>query len=164
MLSEIVIASATPSRGFPIMLSFKDVSDVRKFAAAEGIEFISFYVSDIDGRFRNVTIPTAYFTEKTVSEGIGIDASNLGFAAVDRSDMLIKPDLNFAFLDPVEPDAKILYFVCDIVNIDTEESFSQDLRHIVGKAVAALARRASPTRSRSAWNSSSTSSTIFTAP
>ena len=120
------------------MLSFKDVSDVRKFAAAEGIEFISFYVSDIDGRFRNVTIPTAYFTEKTVSEGIGIDASNLGFAAVDRSDMLIKPDLNFAFLDPVEPDAKILYFVCDIVNIDTEESFSQDLRHIVGKAVAAL--------------------------
>lgn len=120
------------------MLSFKDVSEVRRFTAEQGIEFISFYVSDIDGRFRNVTIPADNFTEKTVNEGIGIDASNLGFAAVDRSDMLIKPDLDFAFLDPVEPETKILYFLCDILDIDTEQSFNQDLRHIVCKAVAAL--------------------------
>ena len=120
------------------MLSFKDVSDVRQYTADQGIEFISFYVSDIDGRFRNVTIPADNFTEKTVTEGIGIDASNLGFAAVDRSDMLIKPDLNFAFLDPVEPEANILYFLCDILDIDTEQNFNQDLRNIVGKAVAAL--------------------------
>ncbi len=122
------------------MLSFKDVPEVRRFVAQEGVEFISFFVSDIDGRFRNVTIPAVNFTEKTVTEGIGIDASSLGFATVDRSDMLIKPDLRFAFLDPVEPEAprKILYFLCDILDIGTEESFSQDLRHIVWKAVAAL--------------------------
>ncbi|NLF09939.1 MAG: type I glutamate--ammonia ligase [Pirellulaceae bacterium] len=120
------------------MLSFKDVSYVRRFAAEQGIEFVSFVVSDIDGRFRNVTVPTEYFTEKMLEEGVGIDASNLGFAAVDRSDMIIKPDLNFGFLDPVEPDAKILYFLCDILDIDTAQSFNQDLRHIVGKAMAAL--------------------------
>ncbi|MBN2217373.1 MAG: type I glutamate--ammonia ligase [Pirellulales bacterium] len=120
------------------MLSFQNVPDVLKFAADRGIEFISFHVSDIDGRFRNVTIPVEYFTEKTITEGIGIDASNLGFAAVDRSDMIIKPDLNFGFLDPVEPESKVLYFLCDILDIDTDQSFNQDLRHIVGKAVAAL--------------------------
>ena len=120
------------------MLNFKDVADVRRFTEKETIEFICFYVSDIDGRLRNVTIPATNFTEKIVADGIGIDASSLGFATVDRSDMLIKPDLGFAFLDPIEPDAKILYFMCDILDIHTEESFTQDLRHIVGKAVAAL--------------------------
>lgn len=120
------------------MLTFKDVPDVRRFAADRGIEFISFFVSDIDGRFRNVTIPAENFTEKTVTEGIGIDASSLGFATVDHSDMLLKPDLQFAFLDPVDPEAKILYFLCDILDIGTEENFSQDLRHIVCKAVTAM--------------------------
>ncbi len=120
------------------MLSFQDVSEVRRYITEQGIEFISFFVSDIDGRFRNVTIPADNFSERTVAEGIGIDASNLGFAAVDRSDMLIRPDLGFAFLDPVEPDSKILYFLCDMTDVHTEESFNQDPRHIVGKAVAAL--------------------------
>jgi len=32
------------------MLSFEDVPQVRRFVAERGIEFISFYVSDIDGR------------------------------------------------------------------------------------------------------------------
>jgi glutamine synthetase len=120
------------------MLSFLDVPEVRRFVAERGIGFISLYVSDIDGRFRNVTIPAENFTEKTATEGIGIDASSLGFAAVDRSDMLLKPDLHFAFLDPVEPEARVLYFLCDIVDVGTEENFNQDLRHIVCKAVAAL--------------------------
>jgi len=67
------------------MLSFKDVPEVRQFVTKQGIAFISFYVSDIDGRFRNVTIPAENFTDKTVTEGIGIDASSLGFATVDLS-------------------------------------------------------------------------------
>lgn len=120
------------------MLQFKDVKDVRRFCAKKGIEQIAFFVSDMDGRFRNVTIPAENFSERTVNDGIGIDASNLGFATVDRSDMLIKPDLSFGFEDPVDPDAKTLYFICDILDIGTHENFKQDLRHIVDKALGAL--------------------------
>lgn len=120
------------------MLSFKNVKDVRRYISKEAIEQVSFYVSDMDGRFRNVTIPAENFTDRVVNDGIGIDASNLGFAKVDRSDMLIKPDLGFAFRDPVGEYPKVLYFVCDIKDIGTEESFSQDLRNIVKKALATL--------------------------
>jgi len=120
------------------MLRFKDVADAKRYIAKNGIRFVSFYVSDIDGRFRNVTIPAGNLSGKVVAEGIGFDASSLGFATVDHSDMLIKPDLACAFEDPVEPEAKVLYFICDILNIGTHESFSQDLRHIVWKAVDAL--------------------------
>lgn len=120
------------------MLSFKNVRDVRKHLARRNIAFVSFFVSDLDGRFRNVTIPAENFTEKVVCEGIGMDASNLGFATVDRSDMLLKPDLAFAFEDPVDETSRVLYFLCDIFEIESQESFQQDLRHIVGKAVGAL--------------------------
>ena len=120
------------------MLVFKDVHEARKYIEKRGIEYVSFFVSDLDGRFRNVTIPAENFTEKLVREGIGLDASNLGFATVERSDMLLKPDLARGFEDPVDESAKVLYFLCDILEIESQESFQQDLRHIVGKAVGAL--------------------------
>lgn len=120
------------------MLSFSNVDAVRKFTSKNGIEFISFYVSDIDGRLRSVTIPADNFTDKIVEEGIGFDASNLGFATVDKSDMLIKPDLDFAFLDPVDEENKTLYFFCHMLELDSLANFQQDLRHIIKKALNAL--------------------------
>ena len=42
------------------MLSFSSVEEVRKFVAENDIEFISFFLSDIDGRLREVTIPAVY--------------------------------------------------------------------------------------------------------
>ncbi len=120
------------------MLSFKDVGEARKHIDRRGIEYVSFLVSDLDGRFRNVTIPAGNFTEKLVREGVGLDASNLGFATVERSDMLLKPDLARAFEDPVDEGSKVLFFLCDILEIDSQESFEQDLRCIVGKAVEAM--------------------------
>lgn len=120
------------------MLAFKNAADALKYISKRGINFVSFYVSDLDGRFRNVTVPAENFTQKIVEEGIGLDASNLGFATVDHSDMLLKPDLSFAFEDPVDEHAKILYFICDMKDIESETSFSQDLRHIVHKAVGAM--------------------------
>lgn len=120
------------------MLSFSGVSDVKKFISKNDIEFVAFYLADIDGRLRNVTIPADNFSEKTIELGIGFDASNFGFANVEKSDMILKPDLKFAFTDPVEPESKILYFFCSMLMVDDESSFTQDLRHIIRKALAIL--------------------------
>lgn len=120
------------------MLSFSNLNEAKKFISKSGVEFVSFYVSDIDGRLRNVTIPKDNFTEKIMDEGIGFDASNLGFANVDKSDMIIKPDLKFAFEDPVNPENKTLYFFCHILETDSHASFHQDLRHIIRKALDTL--------------------------
>jgi len=121
------------------MISFKNAKDVGRYVSTRGIEFISLYAADIAGRLRNVTIPARNFDEKLLREGVGFDASNLGFATVDKSDMLLKPDLQFAFEDPVEPDSKVLYFFCDIREVESGESFKQDMRRIVHKAVDSLA-------------------------
>ena len=73
------------------MLSFKNVTEVKELISDQGIEFVCFYLSDIDGRLRKVTIPAETFSEDTLELGIGFDASNFGFAEVDRSDMILKP-------------------------------------------------------------------------
>ena len=117
------------------MLSFADVSEVKKFVSDNQIEFISFYLSDIDGRLREVTIPAETFSEKTLELGIGFDASNFGFAEVDRSDMILKPDLNFAFQDPLEEEFGVLCFFCNMLEVDSRARFTQDLRHLVPKTL-----------------------------
>jgi glutamine synthetase len=117
------------------MLSFADVSEVKKFVSDNKIEFISFYLSDIDGRLREVTIPAENFSEETLELGIGFDASNFGFAEVDRSDMILKPDLNFAFQDPLEEEHRVLCFFCNMLEVDSRARFTQDLRHLIPKAL-----------------------------
>ncbi len=121
------------------MRAFADARDVRKFVDKNNIAFIALMVSDIDGRFRTVTIPADTFSDRTVAKGIGFDASNLGYATVDDSDMLLVPDLHCGFEDPVDPEARTLSFLCDIMQTNEEGNFGQDLRHIVDKAIATLA-------------------------
>ena len=120
------------------MLSFESVKAVKEFVSEQEIEFISFYLSDIDGRLREVTIPAETFSEKTLDLGIGFDASNFGFAEVDRSDMILKPDLNFAFLDPIEDERRVLCFFCHMLEVDSRARFTQDLRHLVLKTLEVL--------------------------
>ena len=55
---------------------------------------------DIDGQFRHVTIPAKNFNEETMVNGIGFDASNYGYAVVEKSDMVYIPDLDTASIDP----------------------------------------------------------------
>lgn len=120
------------------MLSFSNVTDVEQFIGEQGIEFVSFYLTDIDGRLRRVTIPAKNFSERTLELGIGFDASNFGFAQVEDSDMILRPDLSFAFVDPVEEEWKVLCFFCNIMLVGSEDHFTQDMRHLVPKTLEVL--------------------------
>ncbi|MBQ7365017.1 MAG: type I glutamate--ammonia ligase, partial [Clostridia bacterium] len=61
---------------------------------------IDFKMVDINGQYRHVTIPAVHFSEKTLVEGIGFDASNYGYAVVEKSDMVFIPDPDTAVIDP----------------------------------------------------------------
>ena len=66
----------------------------------KGIKMIDFKIVDINGQFRHVTIPAAQFSEDTLTSGIGFDASNYGYAVVEKSDMVFIPDITTATVDP----------------------------------------------------------------
>ena len=66
----------------------------------KNIEMVDFKMTDIDGRWRHITIPARRFSAETMTSGIGFDGSNYGYAPVENSDMVFIPDLSTAAVDP----------------------------------------------------------------
>lgn len=74
--------------------------DVIGFIHDNGIQMVDFKMVDMAGQYRHVTIPAQSFSETTMTNGIGFDASNYGYAAVEKSDMVFIPDPTTAIVDP----------------------------------------------------------------
>ena len=78
----------------------KSVQDVMTLIRDNNIEMVDFKMVDINGQYRHVTIPAKNFNEDTMKNGIGFDASNYGYAVVEKSDMVFIPDPDTAVIDP----------------------------------------------------------------
>ena len=78
----------------------KSVQDILALIKEKGIRMVDFKMVDIDGQYRHVTIPAENFSEDTMKSGIGFDASNYGYAVVEKSDMVFIPDPDTAVVDP----------------------------------------------------------------
>ena len=78
----------------------RTAADIIKLIKENDIKMVDFKVVDINGQFRHVTIPASQFNEDTMRDGIGFDASNYGYAVVEKSDMVFIPDLDTAVIDP----------------------------------------------------------------
>ncbi len=71
-----------------------------EFIKENDIKMVDFKMVDIQGQFRHVTIPAKDFSEEVMKNGIGFDASNYGYAVVEKSDMVFIPDPDSAAIDP----------------------------------------------------------------
>ena len=78
----------------------KTVGDILKMIEENDIKMIDFKMVDINGQYRHVSIPAGNFSEDTMTSGIGFDASNYGYAVVEKSDMVFIPDPDTAVIDP----------------------------------------------------------------
>ena len=78
----------------------KSVQDIMQLIQDQNIQMVDFKMVDIHGQFRHVTIPAQNFNEETLTDGIGFDASNYGYAVVEKSDMVFIPDPDTAVVDP----------------------------------------------------------------
>ncbi len=78
----------------------RSVQDIMALIEENNIQMLDFKMVDINGAFRHVTIPAKHFSEATMTEGIGFDASNYGYAVVEKSDMVFIPDPDTAVIDP----------------------------------------------------------------
>lgn len=78
----------------------RTVKDFMNLIKDNDIKMIDFKIVDINGQYRHVTIPVQQFSESTLTDGIGFDASNYGYAVVEKSDMVFIPDLDTAVVDP----------------------------------------------------------------
>lgn len=112
-------------------MTFKDIT---KLIKEKGVEFVDLKFTDLPGLWQHFTLPAKDFSEELFTEGIGFDGSSIrGFQAIDESDMLLKPDMNTAFLEPFTDDVT-LSFICNVKDPITLQIYSRDPRYIAQKA------------------------------
>ena len=99
----------------------KTVKDIIDLIKNQGIKMVDFKMVDVNGQFRHVTIPATEFSEDTIKKGIGFDASNYGYAVVEKSDMVFIPDPDTAFVDPFS-EIPTLSIGGDAMIIDSPEN------------------------------------------
>ena len=115
---------------------FKSIQEARQFIQENGIQMVDFKLTDLDGRWRHLTIPAERLDEGIMEHGIGFDGSNYGYAAVENSDMVFIPDVRTAIVDPFV-EAPTLTMVGDVMVIDHPHNrpFDQYPRNIIRRAV-----------------------------
>jgi glutamine synthetase len=109
-------------------------SDVVKLAKDNGIKMVDFKFIDLPGIWQHYSIPAHRLNEALFEDGIGFDGSSIrGFAQIQESDMLVFPDPESAFVDPLL-DVPTLSLTCYVRDPLTMEPFSRDPRYIANKA------------------------------
>ena len=88
---------------------------VLKRTKEEGIKFVQLWFTDLLGNLKSVEI-TAEELPGALEEGVGFDGSSIhGFARIDESDMLARPDpVTFAVL----PWGNVARLICDVYQPD----------------------------------------------
>lgn len=114
----------------------RTLQDVLTMCNENGVKIAQFKMTDIDGRWRHLSIPIERLTEKTMEFGIGFDGSNYGYAPIESSDMVFVPDLDSAVIDPF-CDVPTVSMVGDVMIIDRPNNrpFDQYPRNIAKAAV-----------------------------
>ena len=114
----------------------KTIQDILDIIKEKNIRMVDFKMVDINGQYRHVTIPAENFSEDTMKSGIGFDASNYGYAVVEKSDMVFIPDPDTANIDPF-CEIPTLSMTGNAMIIDTPENrpLAQYPRNIIKAAV-----------------------------
>jgi len=93
--------------------------DVMKIVKEKDISFIQYWFTDVLGVLKSFAI-TPSELEEGMTEGMGFDGSSIqGFARIEESDMIAKPDpTTFQLVPWRSGDRPVARMICDILNPD----------------------------------------------
>jgi glutamine synthetase len=96
-------------------------------------EMIDLKFIDLFGQWHHLTIPAAFFSEETFSQGVAFDGSSVGFKTVEAGDVVLIPDAGTAKIDPFW-EVKTLSMICQAAEADTKALLARDPRGIAKRA------------------------------
>ncbi|PWH16767.1 MAG: type I glutamate--ammonia ligase [Ardenticatenia bacterium] len=114
----------------------KTVADV--LTMAKQVEMVDLRFTDLPGTWQHFSIPAHELSEGLFEDGIGFDGSSIrGFREIHESDMLLIPDADTAFIDPVL-QVPTMVLICDVYDPITRQPYTRDPRFVARKAEAYL--------------------------
>jgi glutamine synthetase len=123
------------------MYPCKTAKDVFKFVKAKKVSFIQFWFTDVLGKLKTFSV-TPSELEEGLTEGMGFDGSSIeGFARIEESDMIARPDPTTFKLIPWRPsDRPVARMFCDILNPDGTP-YEGDSRYVLKRMLARAAKQ-----------------------
>ncbi len=119
----------------------KTAGDVMKLVKEKDIKFIRIWFSDILGQLKSFAI-TREELKGAFDEGMGFDGSSIkGYARIDESDMIAKPDPATFQLLPWRPKEKaVARMFCDVLNPDGSP-YEGDPRYALKRNIKRLKKK-----------------------
>lgn len=111
--------------------------DVIELMKKNNVEMVDFRIVDVPGRQHHVTVPAVEVDEEVLENGVAFDGSSIqGFRGIEESDMVMRPVLESAFIDPFMA-VPTLALTCSVYE-PSGERYDRDPRYIAEKAEAYL--------------------------
>ncbi len=109
----------------------RDKKDVMELVKQHDVKFVRLWFTDIHGQLKSFAVPVAEL-EFAFNEGMGFDGSSIkGFARIDESDMIARPDPTTFVILPWRPKEKaVARMFCDIYEPDGSP-YKGDPRYIL---------------------------------
>ena len=107
-----------------------------KYCEDNEVEFVDFRFTDIKGAWHHISYRMSAVEADQLKAGLPFDGSSIeAWQTIDKSDMLLKPDIETAFLDPFTADSTII-IICDVYDIYENELYAKCPRSIAKKTLA----------------------------
>jgi glutamine synthetase len=115
------------------------VDEFFSFCKENDVQFVDFRFTDMKGTWHHVTYRMSAVNASQFDNGLPFDGSSIdAWQPINRSDMLLKPDAESAFMDPFTSDPTIIVF-CDVYDIYKGQMYEKCPRSIAKKALEHLA-------------------------
>ncbi|RMF90539.1 MAG: type I glutamate--ammonia ligase [Nitrospinota bacterium] len=102
------------------------------------VQMVDFRFTDLIGTWQHFSMPARELDTSLFEEGVGFDGSSIrGFQEIQESDMILFPDPDTAFVDPVL-EVPTLVIICDVYDPITRQPYTRDPRYVARKAEAYL--------------------------
>jgi glutamine synthetase len=109
-----------------------------KFCEENEVKFVDFRFTDIDGVWHHLTYNIKAVDSELFENGMPFDGSSIpSWQPINKSDMILTPDVETAFLDPFTADSTVIVF-CDVFDIYKNQPYERCPRSIAKKSLSYL--------------------------
>ena len=117
----------------------KNTEEFFAYCEEHEVEFVDFRFTDIKGAWHHISYRMSTVTDKQLDFGMPFDGSSIdAWQPINKSDMILQPDVKTAFLDPFTADSTIIV-ICDVYDIYKEEAYAKCPRSIAKKSLEYMA-------------------------
>ncbi|GIT99011.1 type I glutamate--ammonia ligase [Sulfurovum sp. TSL1] len=115
-----------------------NIDEFYKYCKENEVEFVDFRFTDIKGAWHHISYRMSAVTPEMLDAGLPFDGSSIdAWQPINQSDMILKPDVPTAFLDPFTADSTIIV-ICDVYDIYKGQMYEKCPRSIAKKSLEYL--------------------------